>query len=109
MEKYCMDCMSPKGENEVCPSCGAKGGGILVPHQLKQGTVLSRRYLVGKAIGQGGFGITYIGRDLRLDMKIAIKEYYPSGYANRNVSVSPDITISNKRQEAFHRRCVAEL
>ena len=101
MEKYCMDCMSPKGENEVCPSCGAKGGGILVPHQLKQGTVLSRRYLVGKAIGQGGFGITYIGRDLRLDMKIAIKEYYPSGYANRNVSVSPDITISNKRQEAF--------
>lgn len=57
MEKYCMDCMSPKGENEVCPSCGAKGGGILVPHQLKQGTVLSRRYLVVRPLGRADLAL----------------------------------------------------
>lgn len=63
--------------------------------------MLSDRYLVGNALGQGGFGITYIGRDMRLDLKIAIKEYFLNGYVNRNSGVSSDVTVTDRRQADF--------
>ncbi len=101
MRNYCMKCMNPIDEGEVCPKCGKIENVQMDPHFLAEGTILNGRYLVGRPIGQGGFGITYIGRDLKLDMKIAIKEYYPNGYAYRNMSVSPDVTISNTSQRGL--------
>ena len=62
------------------------------PHHLPPGTVLLGRYLVGRALGEGGFGITYIGYDLRLELKVAIKEYYPVDRATRNSAVSLSVT-----------------
>ena len=61
---------------------------------LKENTILRGRYLVGKVLGQGGFGITYEGMDLVLETKIAIKEYYPMGIAVRNSTISNDILWS---------------
>ena len=53
------------------------------PHHLRPGTILREKYAVGYAIGEGGFGITYIGRDTMLDMRVAIKEFYPKDSAER--------------------------
>ncbi|MCD8334897.1 MAG: serine/threonine protein kinase, partial [Clostridiales bacterium] len=53
------------------------------PHHLPPGTVLAKRYLVGRVLGEDGFGITYIGCDLRLEMKVAIKEYFPVDRVSR--------------------------
>ena len=62
----------------VCPECGrAYGSANAETFALKPGTILEGKYLVGKMLGQGGFGITYIGFDLLLEQKVAIKEYYP--------------------------------
>ena len=47
---------------------------------------------MGMALGEGGFGITYLGLDLMLNMKVAIKEYYPTGYVNRSNTVSSEVT-----------------
>ena len=65
-------------------------------HHLLPGTVLNGKFLVGMALGEGGFGITYIGRDLMLDMKVAIKEYFPTGYVNRSNTVSPSVTCATE-------------
>ena len=95
-QSYCMKCMQPNGGTEVSPHCGYVAGETsLAPHILRPGTILHDRYLLGEPIGQGGFGITYIGRDLNLNMRVAVKEYYPNGCANRNVEVSNHISITS--------------
>jgi len=71
----------------VCPECGRAYGSVNAESfALKPGTILEGKYLVGEMLGQGGFGITYIGFDLLLEQKVAIKEYYPmsTGMVNRD-------------------------
>ncbi|MBR1764664.1 MAG: protein kinase [Ruminococcus sp.] len=53
--------------------------------------MLNHRYMVGGVLGEGGFGITYIGLDTLLQFRVAIKEFYPAGMVNRNNSVSNDV------------------
>lgn len=101
MDKYCMKCMMPISDGDTCPHCGHQGDPVAAPHRLTPGTILNNRYMVGLAIGQGGFGITYMGRDLRLDMRVAVKEYYPNGYTNRNSAVTSALTIADKEQAEF--------
>ena len=97
-QTYCMKCMQPNEGTNMCPHCGYVAGETpLASHVLKPGTILDGRYLLGEPLGQGGFGITYIARDLNLDIRVAVKEYYPSGYAVRNVETSERITITDDR------------
>ena len=91
----CMGCMNELGEETLCPNCGYDEAVIGSESSafLKPGTTLrNERFTVGVALGQGGFGITYIGYDNILNTKVAIKEYYPSdmvGRANNGGTVSP--------------------
>ena len=94
---YCTYCMNPK-HAEPCESCGKSGEYDAPVHHLNPGSVLREKYLIGKAIGEGGFGITYIGRDLTLDMRIAIKEYFPKGCSNRNHNLSNQVTLTQGNQ-----------
>lgn len=92
-KSYCPYCMTPVSENEICSVCGLTAGTYIPsPHHLPPGTVLMDRYLMGRVLGEGGFGITYIGCDLRLELKVAIKEYYPVDRATRNASASLEVT-----------------
>ena len=63
-----------------CPYCGGDVAARNSFSQLHVGCVLNGRhssYRVGMAIGSGGFGQTYIARDLNEVRRVAIKEYYP--------------------------------
>lgn len=84
--KLCYSCMQ-QIENEKlhnCPHCGEPlAVGDTSPQFLKPGTVLQNKFIVGKSIGAGGFGNTYIGWNQLLLCKVAIKEYYPSQFCSR--------------------------
>lgn len=91
--KFCPYCMSPVEDGKPCGACGLTQGSYTPsPHHLPPGTVLKDRYLVGRVLGEGGFGITYIGCDLQLELKTAIKEYFPTDKASRVSEVSPNVT-----------------
>lgn len=95
MARYCPYCTSRITEGNQCTICNMKQTYTAMPNHLRPGTLLRGRYLIGTVLGEGGFGITYMGRDLALDMKVAVKEYYPSGIAIRVSSVSEEISVVN--------------
>ena len=108
----CLNCME-ETEDAVCPKCGFNYYKIYEqpPMVLKPNTVLYGRYLVGKMIGQGGFGMTYIGFDLLLNIKVCIKEYYPMGNVSRDSSVSNIIqwNFTTNQEEQWKEGCESFL
>ena len=58
---YCVFCMENMNENK-CSQCGRDNGDYQpAPHHMCPGTTLNHKYAVGAVLGEGGFGITYIG------------------------------------------------
>lgn len=89
---FCPYCMTPVREGDSCPTCGLTSGNYTpLPHHIPPGTVLADRYMIGRVLGEGGFGITYIGCDLRLELKVAIKEYFPTDKVNRHAHASLEV------------------
>ena len=57
--------------------------------QLTQNSLLQNgKYRIEKVLGQGGFGITYLGEQVALGRKVAIKEFFMKEYCNRNTATS---------------------
>ena len=85
----CFGCMK-EINSYPCPHCGFDPGKAPASNYvLPYGYLLNGHYVVGKVLGQGGFGITYIGFDLNLGLKVAIKEYFPSGQVSRFAAMGP--------------------
>ena len=58
-------------EYTVCPHCGyVEGTPADEAVHMIPGTMLENRYLVGKVLGYGGFGATYIAWDTKLEQKV---------------------------------------
>ncbi len=83
-EKLCPYCLSPNAKGS-CKACGKRYKASDFPSsRLAPFTLLKRRYLIGGAIGEGGFGVTYLGKDTMNGVRVAVKEYYPSSLVGRN-------------------------
>lgn len=99
---YCYFCMKEvAGENNICECCGRAFARDENRSHLTPGTILMGKYLVGNVLGQGGFGITYAGMDTTLNMRIAIKEYYPQGHASRDCLTTNEITLLTGPNEQY--------
>lgn len=61
---------------------------------LPKNHILKGRYEVLRVLGNGGFGVTYECRDKTLDLKVAVKEYYPDGFVSRDCKKSPVVTYT---------------
>lgn len=84
----CPGCFRHKGGAvALCPHCGYDAGAARSPLLLPTLVRLNQRYLIGRTLGKpGGFGVTYLGFDLTLQVKVAVKEYCPRDLVGRDTS-----------------------
>lgn len=79
----CAKCWGELGEEPVCEICGHDNNEKAEAKYLQPKTILEDKYAVGVVDRVESDSVTYIGLDLQLDKKIEIREFYPSGIANR--------------------------
>lgn len=94
--KFCFKEIS----DEICPYC--KKAQSIQPqteYKLPPGTIIADRYIIGADIGEGGFGITYLAYDNKLEARCAVKEYYPHTVAVRNTEASNKIGCPENSSE----------
>ena len=61
-----------------------------------------REFVIEKVLGDGGFGVVYSALDLRLERRVAIKEYMPSSLARRDTTdYSVQMLTSKRHRDAF--------
>ncbi len=100
-QHVCYGCFTEKEPGTACPHCGFNENSERPYLAVPIGTILDGRYLIGKVLGVGGFGITYLGYDLTLDYKVAVKEYMPSGFATRAEDKYTLTVTSSSQQQAY--------
>ena len=59
---------------------------VQTSHRLIEGTILDGRYEIGSVLGEGGFGITYSGRNMNTGANVAIKEFFCREYMGRDAT-----------------------
>jgi serine/threonine protein kinase len=91
VENLCPYCMTRSLENGECKFCYHEGNPVVNDdYQLPVMYELADRYIIGRVLGEGNFGITYLAYDTVNNIRTAIKEYYPLGFAiRRGTEVKP--------------------
>ena len=100
-KNLCYNCFQARATLEgPCPCCGfdLAENEKKFPVALRAGTVLNGRYIVGRVLGQGGFGITYLALDTQLNAKVAVKEFMPGEIATRQ-GTSVSVMMDTKSEE----------
>lgn len=96
MAYYCPHCLKEVNSlSGTCPNCGKPLNSTNSSYMLRPGSILNNRYVVGKSLGKGGFGITYLGLDTVLNKRTAIKEFYLSSVATRDSSMGNTVYIQD--------------
>ena len=103
MKTLCLGCMREyEGDYDICPYCGYRQSSeAKEAYHISPGTMLHNRYIIGRVLGFGGFGITYIGFDTKLLHRVAIKEYFPSEFATRMPHQTEVHVFSGEKKEQF--------
>lgn len=97
----CGNCFGECPNGSICPQCQFDNATTADGPQLPAGTVLEEKYQLGRVLGHGGFGITYLAYDNRLQRRVAIKEYFPSDLSIRNADTRNVAPRSGPAQQDF--------
>ena len=109
-DTFCPHCMEALPEDaSFCPQCGRDVHQKAAPNQLPVGTVLRSQkghtFLFGEVKGDGGFGLTYIAKELTSGKVVAIKEYFPlrcQPQRQPNLAVCPMTQLQEIYQQGMH-------
>ena len=90
-------------DSDICPHCGENVHYAGSPAHLPAGYVVSGKhpYVLGAALGQGGFGITYIALDMVNGQRVAIKEYFPTHCSGRTGGNT--VTAYSHQEDVFQK------
>lgn len=89
---------------DICPFCGeVRNDNPTEPIHLYPGTVLAGRYVLGKAVGSGGFGIIYKAWDMKFETIVAVKEFFASRLMTRAAG-EKRVIINKKTAAEFEYR-----
>ena len=97
----CYNCFHERPEDDgPCPHCGfdLAENEKKFPVALRAGTLLNNRYIVGRVLGQGGFGITYLAWDTNLDARVAVKEFMPNEIATR-IGTTVSVAMESRTED----------
>ncbi len=102
----CLNCFKNYDEDfGICPFCGSVPVEQREPIDLLPGTTLfDERYIIGASINAGGFGIIYKAWDTKLEMIVAVKEFYPSKIVTRAQGTKELIILKNDNRDEFAYR-----
>ena len=102
--RQCPNCFGEYDEAlDACPFCGyeATSQTDRYPLALAPGRILAGRYILGRVLGQGGFGITYLAWDARDKVRVAIKEFFPDSLVMRQPDTTRVALLTGDREENF--------
>lgn len=99
---YCVNCFVVMAQAlDYCPRC-------TYPQPLDNNHLylhppyrLYHQYVIGRVLGHGSFGITYLAYDRNLGVKAAIKEYFPAEFAMRNHENQHVVSLEGQKRELF--------
>lgn len=99
---FCPNCFQSGCFNgTICYQCGYVVKGMKDQRALKPGVLLRNRYFLGRVLGIGGFGITYLAFDNQLRQRCAVKEYFPAEWAMRPSGTNMIIPNSQIRDDLY--------
>lgn len=107
-DKICFGCMNEiENPDQICPICGynkRESEKRQKSRCLSPGTIVGENYLVGKVLGVGGFGITYLAKNLKSGELLALKEYFPAEIAYRDIygSSGKKILADGSQKKRFY-------
>ncbi|MBQ7704008.1 MAG: serine/threonine protein kinase [Selenomonadaceae bacterium] len=109
--RLCLGCMNmlphPKA---TCPNCGwSRNSSQNNTFQLQQNSTLKNpdngnEYLIGSALGNGGFGIVYIAWDESNNRRVAIKEYFPTQFVARTQASTVVLQNDSQANRDFYEK-----
>lgn len=104
VRRLCGNCFTNRDTPESpCAACGydpAADEGRY-PMALRSGSILNGKYIIGRVLGQGGFGITYLAWDYLLKTRVAVKEFFPEGIVIRQAGAAAVSLASQEAQDTF--------
>lgn len=100
--KICPNCFTSKSfQQNVCTVCGFSNAKQRDTRALPAERMLHKRYIVGRVLGIGGFGITYVVYDIERKERLALKEYFPSEWAIRMTENNRIIPSSQTKESLY--------
>ena len=102
--------MRVSDDPEICPFCGReKRGQQTWSKALAPGTILNNKILIGNILGKGGYGITYIGYDMLLEYRVAVKEFFPDEMVDRAEDGSSVLVLDAVNKDEYDKETKAYL